>query len=108
MKLITLALSACCLLPARAADPPAPVPEATAAAAAPQVMVMLNLPLPHFRAGANYSGSYRNDGGHSSNAAVIWRAERFRERRHDRSSRLCDGRRGRSRSVRRSIKMGRR
>ena len=94
-RLIALALAACCLLPARAADTlqaadgvtlaqaqastlapalgsaPAPAPTpAPASAESTQVMVMLNLPLPHFRAGASYTGSYRNDSGHSARRSI--------------------------------------
>jgi hypothetical protein len=50
------------LLPTAAAAEPA-----TDTAPAPaQVMVMLKLPVPHFRAGENYGGAYRNDGGRSA------------------------------------------
>ena len=72
-RLLALVLAACCLLPARAADAPQPAdgaPPAPAQAGAAQVMVMLNLPLPHFRAGASYAGSYRNDGGHSARRSI--------------------------------------
>jgi subtilisin family serine protease len=67
-----LALAACLLLPARADQltVPAAVPTSAAPAMSAQVMVMLNLPLPHFRAGASYTGSYRNDGGHSARKSI--------------------------------------
>ena len=48
-------------VPAQADDAPAPPA---------QVMVMLKLPAPHFKAGENYGGAYRNDSGRSARRKV--------------------------------------
>lgn len=52
-------LLACCLQDARA------LPDVPFGPAA-HVLLMLNLPVPHFRADANYTGAYRQDGGRAA------------------------------------------